>query len=243
MLPLAPFVIGSMAPDFEYLLRLEPYALVSHSAVGLVTFCLPAGLAFFVLWRALLQPVARALVALPNGADRLPRTTGGWGAVLLALLVGSATHVGWDAMTHRDALGPALFPVLRTTAFAVGSYVVPWYNALQLASSLVGGGIVLAWLHGRVQGGGEGWRALGAPWRLRGWGMVALAAIAVGGWNAPRRGLMSGVAEVKLVLGRFVVGALVGALVGLAALALLQRRGRFPSGARPDDSPGGQHGR
>ena len=41
-LPLSALVVGTMAPDYEFLLRLRPSAIVSHSVVGLVVFCLPS---------------------------------------------------------------------------------------------------------------------------------------------------------------------------------------------------------
>jgi hypothetical protein len=232
-----------MAPDFEYLLRLEPYALISHSAVGIFVFCLPAGLALFLLWRALLHPLARALVALPPSTSTAPRDAGAWLHALLALVIGSATHVGWDAMTHRDTIGPVLFPVLRTTAVTLGSVRVPWYDVLQLASSVLGGLVVLEWLRRQVMASGGELRALLAPWRLRLWSILALASLAVGAWNAPRRGLMSGVAEAKLVLGRFAIGAMVGCLVAMLLLALLHHRGRFHLVEHRADHPGGTHGR
>src|SRR5262245_44725270 len=38
-------VVGTMAPDFEYFLRLRPFASISHTLPGLLVFCLPAGAA------------------------------------------------------------------------------------------------------------------------------------------------------------------------------------------------------
>jgi len=231
-----------MAPDFEYLLRLEPYALISHSAVGILVFCLPAGLALFLLWCALLHPVTTALAALPESTTPTPRAPGAWAHAIVALVLGSATHVGWDAMTHRDTIGPVLFPVLRTTAVALGSVSVPWYNVLQLVSSLLGGLVVLGWLRRQQLAHGGDLRALVAPWRLRLWSILALASLAVGAWNAPRRGLMSGVAETKLVLGRFAVGAMLGGTIALVALAILHRRGRLQLIEHRGDHAGGTNG-
>ena len=41
---LSAMVIGSMAPDFGYLLPIHPPRVATHSAVSLVTFSLPLGL-------------------------------------------------------------------------------------------------------------------------------------------------------------------------------------------------------
>ena len=43
-LPLAPLVIGTLSPDFEYLLRLAPTGRFAHSLLGLVVFCVPVSL-------------------------------------------------------------------------------------------------------------------------------------------------------------------------------------------------------
>lgn len=227
IVPLAPFAIGAMAPDFEYLWRLEPYALVSHSARGIVVFCLPVGIVVLLLWEVLLAPTVRALVGLAGRGGHTPRTLAAMARALVALLLGAVSHVTWDAFTHRDTIGPVLVPVLRQPAFTLAGFVVPWYNLLQVASSLVGGVIVLAWLWRLMQRDGEGGRALLRGARLRGWALIAGAAIAMAAWNAPRRGEMTSPSRLTIVLGRSAVGGLAGATLALVALALLQRAGRW----------------
>lgn len=169
-----------MTPDFEYLLRLEPLSLVSHSVRGLFVFCLPVGAVLWAFWEWLVRPVGRDLFALTpspvsdalsSARDSSARAsgpggtrTGAWLGVVVALLLGSASHVGWDAFTHRYAWGGENVPLLRETAFTVGGTAVPWYNALQHASTLLGGMVVLGWLWGEVtRGGGRAGGPLGAP--------------------------------------------------------------------------------
>ncbi len=236
-LPLAPFVVGAMAPDFEYLLRLEPYALVSHSARGILTFDLPAGVVALIAWYLLLAPFARALFALSPPPLHRRWGVGEVAGALVALALGSVSHVVWDAFTHRDAWGPVVVPGLRATAFTIAGAPVAWYNALQVASSLVGGGVVAAWLGREVQSEGGGWRALIVPWRMRRWLALGVAVVAMAAWNAPRRGMMSDPSRTKIVFGRAAVGGLVGLAAGMATLALqyrVQRKSgtRNPSGGR-----------
>lgn len=225
--PLAPFAIGAMAPDFEYLFRFEPYALLSHSWQGILTFCLPIGLATYVLWVLLLQPVSRWLVAFPPVPPRLPVSLASWMLVIVAVALGSGTHVVWDALTHRDAWGPVIFPFLKHNVVVVRGYRVPWYNLLQLASSVVGGAIVVRWLSHELARNGRALRDVVSGARQRAWIALAAASVAVGLWNAPRHGLMTHINSTKLILGRFAVGALVGLTFGVVALAILQRMGRF----------------
>ncbi len=234
--PLAPFAIGAMAPDFEYLIRFEPYALLSHSLWGIFSFCLPLGVATYVLWTLLLQPVSRWLVALPPEEARLPLTAAGWILVIVAVVFGSASHVLWDALTHRDAWGPIVFPWLKHNAFIVRGYRVPWYNMLQLASSLAGAVVVLWWLKAELARAGRTLADVIAPPRRRPWIAIALVSIAIGTWNAPRHGLMTHINSTKLILGRFAVGTLVGLVFGVVALAILHRAGRFWLTERRTDS-------
>ena len=243
VLPLAPFVVGAMTPDFEYLLRLEPLSLVSHSVRGLFVFCLPVGAVLWAFWEWLVRPVGRDLFALTpspvsdalsSARDSSARASspggtrpGAWLGVVVALLLGSASHVGWDAFTHRYAWGGENVPLLRETAFTVGGTAVPWYNALQHASTLLGGMVVLGWLWGEVTRGGGALAALWAPRRLRRWLALGAVALAVGAWNAPRRGQMVNPRRLPLVAGRLVVGAMTGFAVALVALSVLHRMGRY----------------
>ncbi len=227
LVPLAPFTIGAMAPDFEYLWRLEPYALVSHSARGLLVFCLPVGILVLLAWETFLGPAAREMVGLRGRGRPLRRTATGMLGAFVALALGSISHVTWDAFTHRDTIGPRLVPALRQSAFSLAGHGIPWYNVLQVASSLVGGVIVLAWLWRVVEREGEGRASLFSAPRVRGWLVIAAAALAMAAWNAPRRGEMTSPSRAKIVLGRAAVGGLAGASLALLALALLHRAGRW----------------
>jgi hypothetical protein len=211
-LPLAALAIGTMAPDFEYLLRLEPMSYWSHSAVGIFSFCLPAGMVALLTWELLLRDPVRQLFALRSGP--VPSSVSGPGALgwlaraVLALIVGSATHVTWDGFTHWDAWGVGMVPALAGPAAVVFGRVVPWYNMLQHASTVVGGAIVGAWLW-RTTGGLAGVRAIvGTAWRRRVLGAIAVSMLAVAAWNANRSGSMRDPTRSKIVLGRVAVGAL-----------------------------------
>ena len=58
-------IIGSMSPDFEYILRLTPTSRIGHTFHGLFLFCLPVGLILNLLYN-----VARTnclLILINNG--------------------------------------------------------------------------------------------------------------------------------------------------------------------------------
>jgi hypothetical protein len=98
-------VIGSMAPDFWYIL--PRYGRDSgHSIPGIFHFCLPYGLAFWLGWRLLVEPSLAPL--FPDGIRRSLvgrlhtwRWSDLWAAPL-SVVVGAFTHVYWDALTHDN---------------------------------------------------------------------------------------------------------------------------------------------
>ena len=116
-------VIGSMAPDVEYLLRGYPTSTVGHTWAGQLTFCLPVTIAlFWVVTRVIAEPAA---AHAPEGGDlhlsdyalirRQPVSARHWLIVAVSALVGSASHVlldrlsdGWSGMPyHALAASPA----------------------------------------------------------------------------------------------------------------------------------------
>ncbi len=125
-LPLSALAIGAMAPDIPHFLPWHGTGEVlggTHRLAGVVGIDLLLGLLAFVLWHGIL---AAPLVAVAPRwlRSRLPEDwTPGlraavptWGAgvlVVVGLVVGSASHVVWDAFTHLDSWGPQRIAVLR----------------------------------------------------------------------------------------------------------------------------------
>ena len=142
--PLAALVIGCVIPDlplyFPVLLSYE----ATHSAVGLLTHCLPVGLLVYFLFEFLLKEPLIDLLPRPIG-ERLGRvaqerpdfSAAFFVAVIGCLLAGSVSHLVWDAFTHRGRWGVDLFPALRTVAFEIFGRPVRWYAVAQHLSSVL----------------------------------------------------------------------------------------------------------
>ncbi|MEZ4451245.1 MAG: DUF4184 family protein [Nannocystaceae bacterium] len=157
-LPTVALVIGSAAPDLVYLVGTLGGA--AHRPLGLLLYCLPAGLAAYLYLEALVLPVVapslqaiapaswRAAVRWIVGPRPLPRGLRGWIAVALALVLGAATHQLWDGFTHAW-LWPArvLYPEMT---LAIAGRPVALARVLQHTSSVVGLGIVLVFLWRRA---------------------------------------------------------------------------------------------
>ncbi|GAA3954601.1 DUF4184 family protein [Hymenobacter algoricola] len=145
-------VLGAMAPDFEYFLRLRPDGIYGHTLAGIFWLDLPLIILFTALFHSLVkQPLAACLPALLR--RRLgPLTRPPWplrravsAPVLLGGLVGTVSHLFWDAFTHEDGFVVLRWPALQVPLHLLhGSF--PIYTWLQLGSTLLGLLVILGYL-------------------------------------------------------------------------------------------------
>jgi hypothetical protein len=145
-------VIGSMAPDFEYFLRVELNSTISHTLLGLFVFTLPITL--FSAWlfhRVLKEPALRVAPLRGRLAGFAERP---WPAQPLALLVlsallGGLTHLVWDGITHAGGYGPRHVDVLRTIVHVPIAGDMLLHRVIQHTSTAIGL-VVLAIVIGRA---------------------------------------------------------------------------------------------
>lgn len=151
---LPALVIGSIAPDLVYFLPVRITREQSHSVSGLFWWCLPAGVALFVLYQIVLRRPLRDLMpdewqarlaAAPTAASAI-----GLVAVPISVLVGSVTHLLWDSFTHPEAPAVAAFPFLRWRLFTISDYPVCVFNVLQHTSTAVGILLLVRWIRAWV---------------------------------------------------------------------------------------------
>jgi hypothetical protein len=144
-------VIGSMTPDFALFLPLGVARLQSHSLAGIFWFCLPIGLASYLVYHLYLKfpllgllpnPLGRRL-GLIMGKTRLPNAS--WRKVIASLLFGILTHLAWDSFTHAGASGVEAFPLLSVEVFTFDTYHGYVYKLLQYFSSGLGLLIIGIW--------------------------------------------------------------------------------------------------
>jgi hypothetical protein len=130
-----------MVPDTPQLLGLLDLRDESHSLEGVVTVDLGMGLLALVLWYLVYRrPLAD--LAFDPWRDRLPdpepMSLRGWLLAVPGVVVGSLTHVSWDAVTHEDGWVVEHWSPLAADVGGAGVYAV-----LQIVSSIVGLAIVL----------------------------------------------------------------------------------------------------
>ena len=162
--PLVPaaIAIGAMAPDIPLFFRTWPPYALTHSWLGVVTIDLVLAFALLLVWRMVLRPAVIPLtprwLALRWPREWLTDRGSGWwslwggrraplgkrviaGTLLAAsLLLGTVTHVVWDAFTHTDRWGTHLIPFLDQRTG-------PFFNAdiAHWVSSFFGLGVIAIW--------------------------------------------------------------------------------------------------
>jgi len=148
-LPLPALMIGAMSPDFAYFVSFAASRMQTHTLAGLFTFCLPVGLAVWLLYVRVLELPTVALLPDPwrRHFTRDPQPFH-LRAVLfasLAILLGAMSHIAWDAFTHAFTPITNVFPVLLSVVFEVDGVTVRLFWLLQILSSLFGGIVLLVW--------------------------------------------------------------------------------------------------
>ena len=147
------FLVGSMAPDFPYVIGSIRYRSLGHDFPGVVLFTLPASFAalWFYHW-AIKKPMAGLL---PIGMQQRLKTN--WessGSVAadecwqsrVSIILGIATHLVWDSFTHAHTWPWLHFPWLR---YAIKVPLVGWMSTfmfLQYASTFVGSFALGVWI-------------------------------------------------------------------------------------------------
>ncbi|MFT5495916.1 MAG: hypothetical protein ACI9TH_001313 [Kiritimatiellia bacterium] len=141
-------IIGSIAPDLSYFILPDMAHEWTHSWLGLIGFCLPAGLAAYALYRYLLEDFTirhfpqrfRARLSCIQGTR--------WRLVPASILLGSFTHILWDSLTHPGPLMDKL-PALQRSYGSIGGYDILGYKILQHGSTLLGvlvlAAVILCW--------------------------------------------------------------------------------------------------
>ena len=140
-LPVAAMVVGSMVPDVPLFLGWGRGYALSHSLAGVVTVDLLGALVLLAGWDAFVRD---ALVDLSPDAVRTRLsarrrlTRREWLLAPTAAVVGSLTHLAWDAFTHPGRWGVTHLAWLRADHGPL-----PGFQWAQYASGVLGTGIVL----------------------------------------------------------------------------------------------------
>jgi len=149
---LSALVVGSMAPDFGYYLHPFPGGLFSHTLLGVLFFCVPAGLAVLWVFHTFLKHPLLSLLPTSHQRRLAPLagefSFGPWRRfvrIVVSLAAGALTHIAWDAFTHSDSWTVQQLPFLRWPITRLVHGAIPLYYLLQYGSTLVGGALLCYW--------------------------------------------------------------------------------------------------
>lgn len=136
-LPIAALAIGCMLPDLHRLftLRQDP---TPHLWSALLYPNLLLGLVFCALWYLLYRPALYRFVGVhhPLNLNTIKSALGFVGGMILALLIGNATHLIWDGLTHHDFRSFA-FQDFLAQSVQLGTDIYPMHRVLQIGSSIL----------------------------------------------------------------------------------------------------------
>lgn len=134
--------VGSMSPDFAYMLHSYGFAGLSHSLLGIATFCAPLSAVLLAVFYFLRRGLAKWL-GLPRTYfdsdvkfSELMRQR--WLIILISIVVGALTHIVWDAFTHSGGYFVKMFPDLFNQAITIGIVKLRTFKWLQYGCSLLG---------------------------------------------------------------------------------------------------------
>ncbi len=218
-------VIGSMAPDFEYFVRIRQASTISHTWLGLVAFDLPATLILaFVFHHAVKWPLVLVTprVIARRAARLAVRPWGTWSigfvaSLVISSLIGALTHLLWDGLTHSDGHIVPHVAWLRTPIdMPVLDRVMVLHRVLQHASTVIGL-LACAFFVIRALRRAE---PIELPPRPRWWPRLVAFVLVAGGAaaTAPRAFLRKDADDIGNVVVVLIAGALAGALLASVVL-------------------------
>ena len=185
-LPFSALMIGSVVPDYPLFVSPPPDYGTTHSVPGVLTACLPLGVAGFLLFQAVMKrplfallPAAIRRRCAPLSRPRVEPTPRFFLRAGLAVVIGASTHLFWDSFTHQGRWGTSAFPQLNRTALTIGGHPVPGFKALQYGSTLIGlpclGLLLAAWLVRRRPEPLSGTPTLPAPFKAVAYAVLSAA--------------------------------------------------------------------
>ncbi|ATO19576.1 phospholipase [Acinetobacter sp. LoGeW2-3] len=134
-LPVAALAIGCMVPDL-YRLFTQASSNITHLWSSIIHPNLWIGLGFCLLWYAIYRPVVYRFVGIQHELDihNVVSAIKFICATCIALILGIATHLIWDGLTHADFRTFAFRDFLAQPVAILG-YYFPMHRMLQLGTS------------------------------------------------------------------------------------------------------------
>lgn len=144
-------IMGSMAPDFEYFIRMRLKQVHGHSLAGVFYFDLPLTILMLIVFHLLVRKTlilhlpkffAEKYAAYVNYNWRAYAKRY-WYVVISSAVIGIFSHLLWDSFTHSPGYFVQFIPGLKET-WHIFNVPIPGYDFMQLLSTLIGGMVILS---------------------------------------------------------------------------------------------------
>lgn len=119
-LHLPGLILGSMVPDLEYFIALQPSSTIGHTPMGILAQGIPASMGLWLLICFCVATPFLALIPLPNVDRQLfQEKINFWRRARLinlgiSIAIGALTHIFWDSFTHPTGWFVVNLPSLQT---------------------------------------------------------------------------------------------------------------------------------
>ena len=134
-LPIAALAIGAMTPDL-YRLLVDTEIQLNHQWKGIIYPDLWGGLLFCFLWYCLYRPILFKFLSItkPLNIHSFSTFFKFLLSMVIAIIIGTATHIIWDGLTHLDFRTFAFHDFLAQSVFIL-NYAYPMHKVLQIGCS------------------------------------------------------------------------------------------------------------
>ena len=147
---LSALIMGSMAPDFEYFIRMKGFSRYSHTWTGLFWFDVPLSIILLFIFHnfvrnTLIENLPFSLNVRLSAFDNF-----NWNkyfqenivVVFISLIVGIASHLVWDDFTHTGGYFVRVIPFLNGDIHLF-NHNIPIADILQYGCSILGGLVMI----------------------------------------------------------------------------------------------------
>ena len=144
-LSLTGIILGCIAPDFEYFLRMKMQGAIGHNLVGIFLLDLPVALIVAFIFHCLIRDELISNSPLFFKRKFVKFKNIKWFSyfknnvliVVVSVLLGISTHILWDSFTHKTGYFVVHFSFLQRELLLY-ELRIPIYKILQHSSALLG---------------------------------------------------------------------------------------------------------
>ncbi len=180
---LTALVLGSMAPDFEYFVKMRIESKIGHSFMGFIIFNLPLVVVISLVFHFVIKNTL--ILHLPNKVNSLIKQKEKhtlpdycwikWCFIFIySAIIGMFSHTLWDSFTHEAGYFVLMFPVLKTRILNF-----PIYKLLQHGGTFIGFLVIFKFLYDGSSKEHCKWKAVSCGKKTLYWIFVFICTIAV----------------------------------------------------------------